>query len=297
FDLAHPEKAKEAAPDLAARLQKRVSELTATGVPLKKASEQARLEFGQSPPAEPQGSFSFPVVGGPGGPVVAKANNKTGDIDLTDIGGKPDASQTKLTEVQEKSHLFYKLMNDAQPQIDAAMQSGKVRKGAVTAYINAPDLLHAGINSQLSREEQSLIRAFRDFAAGVLRKESGAAVTPGEMREVWGRYGPGFGDDPTLDAEKSNARKSYMETMKQQAGPALDFYAKHATGGGSASPLRAKYDAAAKHLQSQDKTAEQIRAVIGDPPRDEPEMSGGRSLPRPDDDTDDDAIERAIYEL
>lgn len=42
----------------------------------------------------PQNNFTFPVVMGPNGqPVVARASTKTGDITLTDVGGKPTSSQ------------------------------------------------------------------------------------------------------------------------------------------------------------------------------------------------------------
>lgn len=151
------------------------------------------------------------------------------------VGQRAKASQVstgKPTESQEKSYLFYNLMKSAQPQIEAAMRSGKVRKAAVTAYINAQSvpgvggLVEAGVNSKLTPEEQSLVRSFRDFAAGVLRKESGAAVTAGELREVWARFGPGFGDNPALDDEKSKSRTAYMESMRNVALPAIEYYQK-----------------------------------------------------------------------
>lgn len=165
-----------------------------------------------------------------------------------------DVGAVKLTEPQEKSYLFYNLMEKSQPQIDEAMTSGKVRKLAISSYISAPSgAAQALVNSQLNTEEQSLVRAFRDFAAGVLRKESGAAVTPDELREVWGRYGPGFGDQPDLDTQKSQARIDYMNTMRDQALPAIEYYSKRKgspAGGSSSGATRQQrlWDAAvAKH--------------------------------------------------
>lgn len=216
---------------------------------------------GQEAPApEPaRDSFTFPTVTDENGrQVVARGNTRTGELTPTDVTAKATASTTKLTEAQEKSHLFYKLMEDSEPQITKAMSSGKVRKAAVSAYILAPDLAKPLAQSQLNAEEQSLIRSFKDFAAGVLRKESGAAVTTGELREVWERYGPGFGDNPALDVEKLTARQRYMETMKQQAGPALKFYENQAGGGrggggGGITEQQKDWDDAATHLKAQGK--------------------------------------------
>lgn len=196
-------------------------------------------------PAPKFGTTRAPVAGSPEWEDVKR---KEAQIAL-------DVGATKLTEPQEKSYLFYNLMEKAQPQIDRAMTGGMVRKLAVSAYLNAPEMAQPLLNAKLNTEEQSLIRSFRDFAAGVLRKESGAAVTTSELREVWGRYGPGFGDQPGLDEEKSQARLDYMDAMKNQAGPAMEFYAKRQRGaapsGGAASREQQLWDAAvAKHGQA-----------------------------------------------
>lgn len=198
------------------------------------------------PPA-PQQSFTPVTLGGGDGapPVVVPFNTKEGTAGKPIGDAKPSASMAKLTEPQEKSYLFYKLMENAQPQIDTAMKSGAVRKAAVSAYLATPGVLLPLANAGLNAKEQSLIRSFKDFAAGVLRKESGAAVTDSELREVWARFGPGFGDEPTLDTEKSKARIDYMTTMKQQAGPAIQFYDSHAKGAGVTDDQK-DWDAAVK---------------------------------------------------
>lgn len=133
------------------------------------------------------------------------------------------------TEPQEKSYLFYTLMQNAQPDIDAAMSSGKVRADRVTAYLRAGPLDFLA-NRALSPEEQKLIRAAREFAAGVLRKESGAAVTKDELNQVWDRYFITSGDKPELDLSKADARQAYMDSMAEMAGPALTYYQKRREG-------------------------------------------------------------------
>lgn len=89
YDIAHPTPANPPQESLDTKLQKRIQELTTQGTPLDKANQQARAEFGQAPPATPQQSFSFPTVTSPDGQsVVARANNKTGELALTDVAGK-----------------------------------------------------------------------------------------------------------------------------------------------------------------------------------------------------------------
>jgi len=204
----------------------------------------------EAPRTEPQGSFSFPTVMGPDGTtVVARANNRSGEITPTDIGAKPTANTQKLTEAQEKSHLFYNLMANSEPEILAAMASKNIRPAAISAYLATESagkipvvggvlsaIAKPGVNSQLTADEQKLIRAGKDFTAGVLRKESGAAVSTTELMETLERMFPGmFGDRPELTEAKNTARAKYMRTMKEQAGPALEFYANKAGAKGGAS--------------------------------------------------------------
>jgi hypothetical protein len=216
-------------------------------------TNQAEPIEGFKAPEAPKPNLSFQtVVPGEGqAPVIVGVDPKSGQK-VSEVGvAKPSGSMAKLTEDQGKSYLYYNLMEKSQPQIDNAMKSGKVRKLAVSGFINTPGPMQAGVNALLNDEERSLIRAFRDFAAGVLRKESGAAVGNDELKEVWGRFGPGFGDDPKLDAEKSQARTDYMTTMRQMASPAIDFYSRGSSGqpvGDGAPPSRAQqlWDAAVK---------------------------------------------------
>lgn len=229
-----------------------------SGAPILGPDGQPLMPAAASPPP----TFTPVTLGGGDGaaPVVQPFNTRTGTVG-TPIGtAKPTADAAKLTEPQEKSHLFYKLMADAEPQIDKAMRSGMVRKAAISAFILTPSQLKPLAQSGLNAQEQSLIRSFKDFAAGVLRKESGAAVTPDELREVWDRYGPGFGDDPSLDVEKSTARQSYMATMKQQAGPALKFYESQSRGRAPTTSGDAESAWAAKHPPHAGESFEQYHA-------------------------------------
>lgn len=191
-------------------------------------------------PPKPEKSLSFQTVGGTDGqpPVIIGVDPLTGRK-VSEVGlAKPTGSLAKITEAQEKSYLFYNLMKHAEPQITTALGSGKIRPSAVQAYLSSNAVADVPIvgkaigavskplaNANLNADEQQMIRAGKDFAAGVLRKESGAAVTNGELMEVMERYFPGmFGDKPGMTDAKNQARLQYMQTMEQEAGPAIQYY-------------------------------------------------------------------------
>jgi hypothetical protein len=197
----------------------------------------------EKPPAAAPSSFSFPVGAGPDGkPVVLRANNRTGEVEPTDVAAKVTGANARLTEAQEKSYLFNNLMKNAEPEISAMMATKKIRPAAVSAYLAAGDIAdipilgkaigavaNRGVNAVLNSEEQRLIRAGKDFTAGVLRKESGAAVSNKELMETFERYFPGmFGDKPELTDAKNAARGQYMQAMEHEAGPATEFYGRQA---------------------------------------------------------------------
>ena len=125
------------------------------------------------------------------------------------------------TEAQEKGALFYGLMSRATGDMEALERSaaGKSRPLALRAAMGL-----WGGNYVLNDTEQAFMRSARDLAAGILRKESGAAITDGEIREVFARYIPMPGDSEATRKRKATARTQYMELMKQSALPAIRYY-------------------------------------------------------------------------
>jgi hypothetical protein len=61
-----------------------------------------------------------------------------------------------------------------------------------------------------------------DFAMAVLRKESGAAITPTEQEMIQVQYIPQPFDKAEVLAQKSKARKIAVSGMISQAGKAFD---------------------------------------------------------------------------
>jgi hypothetical protein len=147
----------------------------------------------------------------------------TGMRERVPTGPRPSVPRppARPTEAQEKSYLYAKLMDDASVTMDELGQSGKISGWKLASAIRTP--FGAG-NVILNDEEQEYLRAARDFAAGVLRKESGAAITPNELRDVFQRYVPAPGDSPDLAKAKSAARATYMQSMRKLAEPARRYY-------------------------------------------------------------------------
>jgi hypothetical protein len=69
---------------------------------------------------------------------------------------------------------------------------------------------------------QSYMQAARNFINAVLRRESGAVISPSEFAEARQQYLPQPGDTPETLAQKSNNRQYVFSTMKRASGPAYE---------------------------------------------------------------------------
>jgi hypothetical protein len=127
------------------------------------------------------------------------------------------------TEAQEKSHIFYNLMATSAPEIDALVAGGNVRPDMITLALRSGPFDFAA-NRMLNDDEQKLLRAARDFTAGVLRKESGAAIKNDEILNTFQRYITLSGEGDAVAGAKKSARANYMKTMERSALPALNYY-------------------------------------------------------------------------
>jgi len=89
--------------------------------------------------------------------------------------------------------------------------------------------VHAGMNvlpSALggpSAEQQQVDAARRNFVTAVLRKESGAAISPSEFYNESQKYFPQPGDSDAVIAQKRHARDTAIKAMEIQAGPGKRF--------------------------------------------------------------------------
>ena len=71
----------------------------------------------------------------------------------------------------------------------------------------------------MSPEQQQVVNGRINFITAVLRKESGAAISPGEFVTAEKLYFPKPGDDATVVKQKQRARELAIKAMEIQAGP------------------------------------------------------------------------------
>lgn len=120
----------------------------------------------------------------------------------------------KLTEQQSKDLVYYNRGANALAQLEQ-------RQGALA---NTKDAVAASVpvvgNFLSSAEYQLADQAGREFLASILRKDTGAAVTPAEM-DVYGKiYLPRPGDAPEVLAQKVVSRKAALEAIRTGLGTA-----------------------------------------------------------------------------
>jgi hypothetical protein len=71
----------------------------------------------------------------------------------------------------------------------------------------------------MSTEQQQIQNARINFITAVLRKESGAAISPGEFITAEKLYFPQPGNDASVIRQKQKARELAIKAMEIQAGP------------------------------------------------------------------------------
>jgi hypothetical protein len=125
-------------------------------------------------------------------------------------GGPADPRTQSLTEAEAKANLFGTQMKMSQDIIGNVQTPSGV---AIAAWRNAPSLV---VNPLLSENDQQYFNAVRLFAAGILRKETGAAFTPGEMLDVHERFFPQPGDSAAVIQQKDRARQAAISSIEAE---------------------------------------------------------------------------------
>lgn len=90
----------------------------------------------------------------------------------------------------------------------------KLEQTAISAFNPLPQALGGP-----SPEQQQNAQARRNFISAVLRKESGAAISPKEYADEERKYFPEIGDSPAVIKQKQDARKLAIKALEAQAGP------------------------------------------------------------------------------
>jgi hypothetical protein len=125
-------------------------------------------------------------------------------------GAMPVKPPAGLTEAQGKANMFGMAMAEGHRIIS---EVGTPSSAAIIAWRNLPE---TGVNPMLPAKDQQYFNALRQFAAGVLRKETGAAFAPSELLDVQSRFFPMPGDDQKTKDQKARARTQAIEAMRAE---------------------------------------------------------------------------------
>lgn len=191
--------------------------------------------------AAPQGPTSLQAIETENG--YATFNPKTGQVNPLTADGKPVLGKGtgNLTEGQGTSVAYGMRMAQAdsilKPLENAGLKdTGKIRSGVSGTLGATPligDALARGTDNifnvlptvlgGLNEDQQKTVQARVNFITAVLRKESGASISPTEFATAEKNYFPAPGDPPAIVKQKQEAREMAINAMKIQAGKGAKF--------------------------------------------------------------------------
>jgi hypothetical protein len=144
------------------------------------------------------GSLSY-IKGGPKDPSVPVPQRNL----------RPTTDQTNAAGFYDRMVEAEKILSN--PKLAEANQS----------YVQNGLYALPGGNSLVKPEFQQYNQAQRDFVNAILRKESGAAISPSEFNNAAIQYFPQPGDGPDVSAQKAANRATAIAAMKRSGGPAF----------------------------------------------------------------------------
>jgi hypothetical protein len=169
------------------------------------------------------------------GPMLV--NLRTGQAQPIMAGNQPIAGGKPLTESQGNATAFGIRMKESNALINDLEKKGVTNTGIVRSTVGGivgmtpfiGDKLQQGVQSGMnvlpgalggpSPEQQQVDAARKNFITAVLRKESGAAISPTEFYTEAQKYFPQPGDSDQVIKQKSHARETAIKAMEIQAGP------------------------------------------------------------------------------
>lgn len=122
---------------------------------------------------------------------------------ISDVTGKP------LTDAERQAQGYATRAEDASSVID---QLGSNFTGAASSFGQKLP------NALKSADRQRFEQAQRDFVNAVLRKESGAAISPDEFENARQQYFPQPGDSAAVVEQKAANRKNSINSLRLQGG-------------------------------------------------------------------------------
>jgi hypothetical protein len=179
----------------------------------REANQSGRVPSGYR--QNPDGSLSF-IPGGPADPNTKPA------------GGKP------LNDTQAKALQFGSRMQVAGEILDKLAEDGV---NTSVPGSRAGFGVGAVISALQPEQRQQLDQAKRDFINAVLRRESGAAISPSEFDSAEKQYFPQPGEGPTQRAQKKANRELATRGILAEV-PDSETRVAQVRGGGASEPLK-----------------------------------------------------------
>lgn len=141
--------------------------------------------------------------------------NPDGTVTLTE--GSIGSGMPKLTEAEGRNSGFYGRTVKAHEIItkleDQGTQLGTTLKEGVGI----------GGNYMMTAEQQMYTQAKRDFVNAILRRESGAVISPTEFDSAEKQYFPQPGEGPEVVAQKRAARETAIRGLEISSGQGAQF--------------------------------------------------------------------------
>jgi hypothetical protein len=191
--------------------------------------------------AAPSGPVSLQSVETENG--VMTFNPRTGQYAPVIAGGQPlmGKGAGKLTESEGAAVTYGMRMQQAdsilKPLENAGLKdTGKIRAG-VSGTLGATPLIGEALArgsdnifntlptvlGGLNEDQQKTVQARVNFITAILRKESGASISPTEFATAEKNYFPAPGDSEKIVKQKQDARDMAIKGMKIQAGKGAKF--------------------------------------------------------------------------
>ena len=166
-----------------------------------------------------------------GKPVKIRMNVDTGQIEAVPLPSGVSSPKREQPATQDQTNLaiYGKRLEQADPILKQIEKS--IAGMNVLAYEAQTRADHPKLQTP---EMQSYMQAARNFINAVLRRESGAVISPTEFSEARKQYLPVPGDAPQTLAQKAANRKLIYDQMRQGAGAAWREDAATGAGAGNA---------------------------------------------------------------
>jgi hypothetical protein len=185
-----------------------------------------------APPQAPQNKFSFqPGTDANGKPMMYRVNQQTGESSAVNLGEGVTAG--RVTDAQSSLGLYAKRVEQAEPTLTGLQKHITAMNPVAYAA-----MVRADHPVAQTKEVQQYQQASRNFINSVLRRESGAVISPTEFAEARAQYIPGPGDSDEVLAQKAENRATVGVEFQRGAGAAYQKKPAAGGGGGGGAPKK-----------------------------------------------------------